>query len=197
MLSQIGCVALPHGLLNKLHDGEPLTDEEQQQYREHPNIATALLSNVPRLKTVSKIIARQFSEIPAITDRTAFRRQETTAIGSQLLKTALDYDYLTTSGVTPETTVENMKEAYPEIPAVPVQSLAAVLGIEENEHDRRSVRIDEIRPGMIIDEDVYAESGMLLAVKGTELSENMTRFLVQFASKDDVRGPFGVLVPRG
>ncbi len=196
MLSQIGCVALPAQLLDKLYNGETLTEEEQQHFQEHPRIATALLSNVPRLEAVSKIVAQQFEEVPAIEDEKEFRGQDPVAVGRQLLKTVLDYDRLSITGYAPEAAIAKMNEKFKGSTPVLMQSLAAVLGVEQNEHTRRSITIGDIVPGMIIDEDVFAENGMLLAVCGTELSDNMSKFLIHFGLKNKIREPFGVLVPQ-
>lgn len=197
MLSQIGCVALPGELLDKLYNGDILTEDEQLRFQEHPRIATALLSNVPRLETVSKIISRQFEDVPPIEDREDFRDQAIVDVGRQLLKTALDYDRLCITGHTPEAAIARMNEKWMGIAPVLMQSLAAVLGVEQKEHNRRLITVGDILPGMIIDEDVFSESGMLLAVCGTELSVNMSQFLIHFGLKNNIREPFGVLVPQG
>ena len=38
LMSQIGCVTLPHDILNKFYAGQPLDPEEEAMYRNHPQV---------------------------------------------------------------------------------------------------------------------------------------------------------------
>ena len=58
-LSQIGCVILPETALKKLYKGEELSGEESQLFAMHPYVGSDLLSHIPRMETIAKIIANQ------------------------------------------------------------------------------------------------------------------------------------------
>ncbi|MBA4395569.1 MAG: histidine kinase, partial [Desulfobacca sp.] len=59
MLSQIGCILLPLDALGKLFQGKTLTAEEFQVFQMHPGIGYDLLSKIPRLEAVAKIVLYQ------------------------------------------------------------------------------------------------------------------------------------------
>jgi response regulator RpfG family c-di-GMP phosphodiesterase len=60
MLSQIGCIALPQGILEGLHTGRQLTEEENKALKSHLVIARRLLANIPRLDSISRMIDLQY-----------------------------------------------------------------------------------------------------------------------------------------
>jgi response regulator RpfG family c-di-GMP phosphodiesterase len=57
MLSQVGLMALPPEVVEKVHRGQPLSDAEQRMLAEHPEIGRDLVGNIPRLQEVADIIA--------------------------------------------------------------------------------------------------------------------------------------------
>jgi len=59
MLSQVGCITLPADILTKVYSGVKLDPDEQSLYRAHPDLGARLISGIPRLEQVAKIIAGQ------------------------------------------------------------------------------------------------------------------------------------------
>ncbi|MFC1877376.1 two-component system response regulator, partial [Thermodesulfobacteriota bacterium] len=56
ILSHIGCVVIPKETLEKINSGKGVSDEEQNLYDRHPSIAQDLISKIPRLETIAKMI---------------------------------------------------------------------------------------------------------------------------------------------
>jgi hypothetical protein len=56
MLSQLGYLSLPEGLVEKAHYGEPLSADEQVLLGGVPRIAIRLLDQIPRLEPVLQIL---------------------------------------------------------------------------------------------------------------------------------------------
>ncbi|MDC7217962.1 MAG: response regulator, partial [Spirochaetales bacterium] len=85
MLGQLGCVTLPDTILQKVFTGEELTAEEKQGYDMHPAVTAGMLSQIPRMETVSEIIQHQNDRLD---------ENPTMPIESRVLKACLDYDSL-------------------------------------------------------------------------------------------------------
>ncbi|MCK5236416.1 MAG: response regulator, partial [Deltaproteobacteria bacterium] len=100
MLSQIGCVTLLPDTLLKVYAGQPLSDEEEKMYSSHPSVASQILSNIPRLESIARMIKEQqlsFGEYP--TTQNSSKNGKDVEIGAQMLKVALDLDQLVTRGM--------------------------------------------------------------------------------------------------
>jgi response regulator RpfG family c-di-GMP phosphodiesterase len=63
MLSQLGCMTLRPGLLEKVNAGRSLSVEEQEIFTAHPQVAKDLLIKIPRLEIVARIIAGQLHPV--------------------------------------------------------------------------------------------------------------------------------------
>ena len=59
LLSQIGFVSIPQAVLQKYHNGETLSGPELDVMARAPKIGSDLLSNIPRLESVARIILYQ------------------------------------------------------------------------------------------------------------------------------------------
>jgi hypothetical protein len=53
MLSQIGFVTIPPGVIQKARAGHGLSGQEKDMLTQVPTIGAELLSNIPRLNTVA------------------------------------------------------------------------------------------------------------------------------------------------
>ncbi|NJN64995.1 MAG: response regulator [Acidobacteria bacterium] len=59
MLSQIGCVTIPPETLKRIFAGQPVSQEERTMYAAAPDVASSILSGIPRLERVAQMIAWQ------------------------------------------------------------------------------------------------------------------------------------------
>ncbi len=65
MLSQIGCIALPAAMVDKLYKGEVSDDSEREMVKRMPTVAEKCLAHIPRIDSVRKILqqhSRHFAE---------------------------------------------------------------------------------------------------------------------------------------
>jgi len=56
MMSQLGCVTLPSETIEAVYKGEKLSANEQAQYDAHLSVAYDLLSKIPRLEPIARMI---------------------------------------------------------------------------------------------------------------------------------------------
>src|SRR5579872_7416313 len=97
MMSQLGCVTLDTETLEAVYAGKRLSDEEQVRYDAHASVAGELLSNIPRLEAVAHMIANQHSAPPS-SPAGVDLKHDSVALGAQILKVAIAYDQLLSSG---------------------------------------------------------------------------------------------------
>lgn len=68
LMSQIGCITLPTDILIKKHSGIELSVEEREMYQSHPKIGASLLANIPRIESVTGMIAAQLRRYDEYTE---------------------------------------------------------------------------------------------------------------------------------
>jgi len=90
MLSQLGSITLPSELVEKVHYGSELTDEEQKMAARVPAVTEQLLGNIPRLEAVREMLASVGKPPRVIEDP----KRALVERGGQMIFTALDFDSL-------------------------------------------------------------------------------------------------------
>jgi ActR/RegA family two-component response regulator len=182
MLSHIGCVALPRELVHKISAGKLLTPEEQKVYENHPAVGAGLLEHIPRLGSVSAIIADQLKP-----------HDPARHLGARILRVAIDYDRQAGKGIDPFdicARLRGCKGCYD--PAV-LDALERT--VRQGGYAERRLRIREFKDGMILDESVVTRDGLVLLAKGAELNEESIYRLIKALGSFQVTEPVAVLVP--
>jgi len=194
-LSQIGCITMPTEILNKVYYGKELTDEEQKLYQSYPAIGAELIARIPHLESVSGMIAKH-QEPLAQEGPIEPRKRDAIVIGAQLLKITIDNIQMVNSGMSQESVIQQMRNNKKTYDSVLVDILAEVLGINALEQIEKKVTIEDVFPGMILNQDVYSEARTLLAVKGTELSLATIEFLRTYDKTEKIKSPILVLASK-
>ena len=94
MLSQIGCVTLPEGVLARLYAGQTLDEEAHSVYRSHPRVAGKLLQAIPRLEGVAAIVSGRLDDAVPGGQASDTNEPTGTRLDSLILKMAAQLDYL-------------------------------------------------------------------------------------------------------
>lgn len=195
LLSQLGCVILPPETMEKVFVGQALNAEEAEAFASHPRVGGRLLSNIPRLETVARIIEAQHRSGNAAGFEQAVRNGEVIEIGAQILKAVLDFDRLTAGGVAVEKALAEMRRRQDEYP----QKVLRLLGLVEVSGtgvETRAITVAELDTNMILAEEVRAENGALLVAEGQEVTYPVLERLRNFARGVGVREPFRVKIIR-
>ncbi len=196
LLSQIGCITLEPGTLDRVYTGDELSDEEKKNFAAHPAAGGDLLANVPRLEAVAAIIANQnlsFGQTPAVP---AGVPRETVAVGAHLLRAALDFDRLITRNRSHEQAIIQMRVHEHHYDPACLNALAAYIAPERG-MAVRVLKSAELLPGMVVDQDVRSKTGLLLLAKGQEVTLSVLGRLRAFAAKVGIAEPVRVLVEGG
>lgn len=194
MLSPIGCVTLPTETLEKLYAGQPLLAEEQRMFAAHPTVGRNLLRHIPRLEHVAEMIARQHESCMTRGDQQALEQGGTVLLGARLLNIALDFDQRLTRGLTAPQAIAEMLQQPTRYESGLVASLQT-LESAATETVTRVVRVRELCPGMMLDEDIRTATGGLVLARGHEVTFTLIERLRSYGQRvGGVVEPFRVLV---
>lgn len=194
MMSALGCVTIPDSTLEKIIDGRPLTEEEQDAFEKHPAVARSLLENIPRLGHVAEIVAYQEKHF----DGGGVPRDavcgEAIPFGARILKVALDFDNEEAKCDSPVDAVSRLKQRSHHYDSQVLKAMAQVLE-ELFCLKPQKIELPDLRNGMVFAEDVISEEGQILIAKGQEITSSVRRFLSNFADRGKIRQPLSVLLP--
>lgn len=193
MLSELGCLTLTPDLLKAMQAGHPLSPEEEQKYRDHPTVGHDLLAQIPRLELVAEIILRQG-------DATAGRQsphspsEETIRLGAQLLRVSLALDKLLEAGTSKSHALAELRKNPHQYDRRFVEALEDFRPNRQST-EIRAIQLRELRTGMILNENIRTESGILLALRGQEVTQTLIRSVRNFCDAGSLKGTVRVRVP--
>ncbi len=182
-LCLVGCVALPDDVFDRAYCREGLSPDEDRMFRAHPERAARLLSKIPRLEVVAEMIRGQ-QRHEAISPLLDEARQ-----GAQMLHLALELDWRIYRGVSPGAALVELgllgRFDQRMLDALKTYSPAMA------EFQVRRLAIRDLRPGMVLEKDVFRPDGKFLILKeGTVLTPTWIERLENFAG---ARGSQGLL----
>lgn len=172
LLSQIGCITLPHQTMERHYQGAPLRPEEQAMVARLPQVAVGLLGNIPRLEAVQEMLAgmdRRLDHAPR------------SPMGARILKIALDFDILEARGNSVEVAAATLRGRGGWYDGKVLEAFLEVVGGQ----GRRLVYellVDDLRAGMVLAEDLRSPAGLLLVARGTGVTYGLIQRLRGFGS---------------
>lgn len=183
-LSQIGCVGIPIDIVQADAAQRALSEDEKKLLEEHPNVAARLVNNIPRLEKVADIIRYQMTAAPADAPVEVIR-------GAQLLHATLQLERHAARGLSLEHPRDILRGTHPAIPEYIIKSLT---DFRANLAGIRTVRIRELKPGWIIDEDIRTNNDLMVLTKGHELTDTAISALQRLLSLGAIEEPIQVCV---
>jgi response regulator RpfG family c-di-GMP phosphodiesterase len=193
LLSQVGCITLEPGALDRIYTGDGITAEEKQMFAAHPAAGGELLGHIPRLEAVACMIASQnlaFGQTPCVPAGVPL---ETVALGAHLLRAAIDFDRLITRNRSQGETLAQMRQQAQDYDPECLAALAALV-LPEGGMETRVLKSAELRPRMVVDQDVRSKTGLLLLARGQQVTPSVLGRLRAFGAKVGIAEPVRVLV---
>jgi CheY-like chemotaxis protein len=194
MLSQIGCIAVPADVLHRAGAGGELDAGELEVYLAHPQMAERLLARIPRLEEVARWVGNQPVRPPGL-DRSggAWHPAAPHCEPSEaVLRAGIAYLGILDATFDPARAMTQLggsghysKEVLSAIKLA--SSDLAPKGV------LRELAVDQIRPGMKLEEDVETVTGMILVRKGERVTEAVATRLANFSRTVGVKEPIKVL----
>jgi CheY-like chemotaxis protein len=191
MLSQLGCVTLAPETIEAVYSGQKLPPNEQAQYDSHPSVAYALLSKIPRLEPLAWMIEHQNRPIePAAgTDKAEIR------LGAEILRLILAYEDAIHKGRSRTEAAHTLARQNTNFSPAFFQALVT-LDPNAEEGETRKCRIEELSPGMIIQQEVRTLEGGLLVSKGQQVTSAVASKLKNFRTRGTIAAEVMVSTPK-
>jgi response regulator RpfG family c-di-GMP phosphodiesterase len=195
MLSQIGCVSLPPSTVEKLYQGQQLTEKEQSMIDRLPEISEQLLANIPRLEPVREILAFQGKRFDGKGPPAKPVSGEKIPLGARVLKLVLDYDLLRTSGQSHDAALSILKERKGWYDPRMIEAFSTLPSKRQtDDSEEREVDLDHLQQGMLLAEDVKTRNGQLLIARGHEVTVGLLARLKNLSEELRAKEPFRVIV---
>ncbi len=193
MLSQIGAVMLPQGVLHKVCSNLSLSEEERQLVDMQPSVASNLIAKIPRMEEIAAIIQYQDKNF----DGSGFPNDDVSGdkipMGARLLKAILDFDTWESSGMSPAQSLVRMKkDAHRYDPQV-FTALHRIKSVG-TPSQVRDVKASQLTDGMILAEGAKTKRGSLLVARGQETSASVREFLMNFHCSGMLVEPLRVVI---
>ena len=194
MLSQIGCVTIPQAVLERHHSGRPLAGAEADIVARIPQIGHSLLSHIPRLESVARVILYQNKNF----DGTGFPFDNTAGedipVGARILHVLRDLLALESPKASRAGVLAHMTQLPGRYDPRVLQAVAAVfdVGLERPapaELPPRAVRVRELRIGLTLASEARTRDGVLIVPAGTQISPLLIEKLRNFAELGDLEEP--------
>jgi CheY-like chemotaxis protein len=191
MMSQLGCVTLPAETIDAVYKGEKLSSTEQAQYDAHPAVAYDLLSKIPRLEPIAWMIEQQSRPDSETNDS----QPPDMRTGAKILRLILEYEKLIHKGSSRSEAAHLLSR---QNTGFNPQFFQALVTLDPNadEGDMRSCRIDDLSPGMIIQQEVHNVDGTLLVSKGHEVTPAVIVRLKNFHARRAIPATVTVSMPK-
>ena len=194
MLSQLGCVTVPEQTLSRVYKGVDLEPAELQMFAGHPQIGSDLIARIPRLETVSEVIAYQEKRFDGTGHPQDSRSGEQIPQGARILKVALDLDTLESKGMARSFAIAELRSRTGWYDPAVLRALEAVIQREE-QFLVREVALADLDGQMILAADVKTADGVLLVSKGQEVTSSLRQLLKNFSRRSGIVEPIRVLIP--
>ena len=195
MLSQVGCITLPAETLSKVYGGQPLSEEETKLYESHPEVAGKLLGQIPRLEDVAGMVPGQLrAPGKELADGDLASTWNPQQLGAAILWTAVRFDQLVNQGRSPRRPrsrfASSSRTCRRPSPTPWMKAPVAAGGHRES----RSVTVNDLAVGMVLEDDVLVAKGIRLVPKGVEITDSLLGRLRTIASGVRVAEPIRVSV---
>lgn len=189
LLSQLGCITVSAEVIHAAFRGEQLTPEQQAAFDMHPSITRNLLKRIPRVEDIGWMIAQQRLPFGSF----EMEAPENLKIGAEILRVAIAFDDLKIKHVGDEEARERLRFISRLSPRV-VRGLAS-LQPDPGNTELRSVRIGDLAAGMVLQEDVRTDIGLLIVVRGQEITYPLIARLSNFHKQKAISDKVLVLCP--
>jgi response regulator RpfG family c-di-GMP phosphodiesterase len=188
MLSQLGCIALPKEIIDRVASATGVSDKDRTLFESHPEIAYRLLREIPRLELVADIVRYQLDR-----DLPASEREEVRN-GVMLLRMAIAIDALVMRG-------SSLSEAVAAVrrrnicDAKWLDALLESRGSDPKGMSARTVTLDALAVGMLLEADVRTSSGAVVVAQGKEVTPLILERLKKFSQGVGLMQPIHVRIP--
>jgi response regulator RpfG family c-di-GMP phosphodiesterase len=197
LLSQIGFVTIPPELILKARQGQPLTEREKDVFARIPAIGSSLLSQIPRLEGVARIILYQHKRF----DGGGFPEDavagESIPLGARMLKILIDLSRIEASGARRPAALAHLRERAgwydPRLLAAVAEQAPALPAAAPGAGGATiALSFAALRVGHILRSNLETKGGILLVTAGNLITPMLIHRLRNFSSLYGIQEPIYV-----
>lgn len=191
ILSQLGCVTLAPETIEAINRGETLGPAEQAQYDGHPRVAYGLLSKIPRLEPIAWMIEHQNHPLSAAEEAEGGEMRT----GAEILRLILEYEQLIHRGMSRTESAHHLAMRNRNFSP---KFFEALVTLDPNAEDAEihKCKIEDLKPGMMLQEEVRSTTGGLLVSRGQEITPTVIFKLRNFHARQAIAGEVTVSMPK-
>ncbi|HEX7240138.1 MAG TPA: HD domain-containing phosphohydrolase [Longimicrobiaceae bacterium] len=176
-LSQLGALAVPDALEQKLARGEPLTGAEALAFESPPEIASQVVACLPEMEGVREVLARCRLRFDGAGAPAGSPAEKEIPLGARILRVATDYVALESRSVSGPGAVEALRARAGEYDPDLLDHLSALRGDGSRQMETVEVELRGVRPGMVFAEELRTTRGVLLVARGVEATPRVVERL--------------------
>lgn len=199
MLAPIGYVTIPPETLIRSRSGEALSKVEAQMVKQVPETAARLLTNIPRLEGVARIVRYQHKHYDGTGVPQDDCRGESIPAGARLLKVLNDLAQLQSGGMVRSKALDEMRLRQGWYDPALLDAVRAYYGFAAaaSESDRPciSVALSDLAPGMVLHSNIETKDGVLILSAGHQLNEMTVEKIQNFDRISGIKEPVFVKAP--
>ncbi len=185
LLAQVTLVTLPEETLEKLRNGDDLSSDEQSMIERLPSVGRDLLSPLPRIEDVCKLVEEQGPPWGADAKPNPKR-----SLGAAVLRACVDVELLTSQGVPFVAAIQSMRQRAGWYPEKVLAALEA--NPPSGEKDVREVEVADVISGMILLDPVETVDGRLLVAAGSKITPATIERIRNFRANTRLKEPIRV-----
>ncbi len=179
LLSQLGCVNVAQEILDKMQRGDSLNARESADFAAHPLLGADLIQRIPRLGRVANIILFQNKNYDGSGFPIDDSKGDKLPLEARVLHGVLVHDDLRQQGCSEAAIVDKLKRSPGIVDPRVVEALAKSVDLSAADEGMRLLAT-ELALGMVVQEDIKTDQGMMLLCHGQEVTPAIREHLVKF-----------------
>jgi CheY-like chemotaxis protein len=177
----LGHLTLPDSAQEKIYAGEEVADSLTEIVEGLPDFVSDMLAGIPRIEKVRKIIRLIPGRYETGSDDDEERKL------ASIIRVAQRYDQLETAGCSKSEIFEQLRKEEPDFAPGVLDALANTRVLSGGVMEPRTIKVEEIKPGMRLLEDLRINGkllGSLGSVVGLSLLQTLRSYLASGESSD-------------
>jgi len=187
-LHEIGKVGIPHNLMTV--NPKALSQEELETYNQYPVIGSVIISSITGYEETADYIYHQLENFDGSGKPDGLIKDEI-PIGAKILRAITIMDELTMENCSYEEAIETVRLSM-NTKLDPVIATHFLNYLVENRCDRTreimNIAIEDLKPGMIVAEDVFSATGVKIIPKDITLNERILNIILERHGVDPILG---------
>ncbi len=198
MLCPIGCVSLPAELNQKARSEETLTGPEKDAVARVPQVGHDLLSKIPRLEAVARIVLYQNKNYDGTGFPSDTIKGDEIPLEARIIRVLADLAQLEAKKIPQFKALEQLRQHTGVYDLTVLDAVARCFELATRGQPEAAVKspvaldFPELRPGHVLSADIVTKQDILIVGAGTKITPLILERLRNFASISGLRLPIHV-----